>query len=269
MYKYEGLLIYESHDDDGIIEVVEEKGVRSLHFGSEPRQSSLLLSNPDKLELSYVRAMTSWQLFKPILDDDALLIGLGGGSLTKHTLQNFPDCRLRVIEYRKSVVKIARSHFGLPLDPRLKIIIDDGGAYIRQRTEAHAESYGLLLIDAFDHENMAASIANQEFFDACKAVLKKDGLLVINLWGGNDNPQYGQCTDWLGRTFKQRTLFLPVRERGNVIGIAFNEDATFFTLKHLRQHALNLEQQYQIEYPDFLKDLKKYNTRTFDQLIIK
>jgi len=60
-----------------------------------------------------------------------------------------------------------------------------------------------------------------------------------------------------------------VRERGNVIGFAFNEDAPIFTLKHLRQHALNLEQQYQIEYPDFLKDLKRYNTRTFDQLIIK
>ncbi len=178
MYKYDGLLIHQSHDDDGIIEVVEEKGIRSLHFGSEPRQSSLLLADPDKLELSYVRAMTSWLLFKPTLDDEALIIGLGGGSLTKHLLQHFSDCRLRVVEYRKSVVKIARSYFGLPLDPRLKIIIDDGGGYVKQRTEDHAERYSLLLIDAFDHENMAASIANQDFFDACKAVLKKDGLLA-------------------------------------------------------------------------------------------
>jgi spermidine synthase len=267
MYKYEGLLIYQCHDDDGIIEVVEEKGIRSLHFGSEPRQSSMLLSAPDKLELSYVRAMTSWMLFKPTLEDDALLIGLGGGSLTKHILQHFPACHLRVVEYRKSVVKIARSHFGLPLDLRLKVIIDDGGAYIRQRTESYAERYSLLLIDAFDHENMATSIANQDFFDACKAVLKKDGLLVINLWGGNDNPQYTQCTGWLERTFQQRTLFLPVRDRGNVIGFAFNEDAPFFTLKHLRQHANALEQRYQIEFSTFLKDLKKYNTQAFDQLI--
>ncbi len=269
MYKYEGLLIHQNHDDDGIIEVVDEKGVRSLHFGSEPRQSSMLLSDPDRLELSYVRAMTSWLLFKPTLDDEALIIGLGGGSLTKHLLHHFSDCRLRVVEYRKGVVKVARSHFGLPLDPRLKIIIDDGGAYIRQRTESHAERYSLLLIDAFDHENMAASVANQDFFDACKALLKKDGLLVINLWGGDDNPLYAQCTHWLGCTFKQRTLFLPVQDRGNVIGFAFNEDAPFFTLKHLRQHAIALEQRYQIEFPTFLKDLKKYNARTFDQLILK
>lgn len=269
MYKYDGLLIHQSHDDDGIIEVVEEKGIRSLHFGSEPRQSSLLLADPDKLELSYVRAMTSWLLFKPSLDDEALIIGLGGGSLTKHLLLHCPDCRLRVVEYRKSVVKIARSHFGLPLDPRLKIIIDDGGGYVKQRTEAHAERYSLLLIDAFDHENMAASIANQDFFDACKAVLKKDGLLVINLWGGNDNPQYAQCTQWLARTFNYRTVFLPIRERGNVIAIAFNEDAPFFTLKYLRQRAIALEQDYQIEFPTFLKDLKKHNARVFDQFVIR
>ncbi len=267
MYKYDGLLIYQSHDDDGILEVIEEKGVRSLHFGSSPRQSSLLLSDPDKLELSYVRAMTSWLLFKPALEDEALLIGLGGGSLTKHLLQHFSNCRLKVIEYRKSVVKIARSHFGLPLDPRLKIIIDDGGAYVRQRTESHAERYSLLLIDAFDHENMAASIANQDFFDACKALLKKDGLLVINLWGGDDNPLYAQCTEWLGRAFKQKTLFLPIQDRGNVIGFAFNEDLPFFTLKQLRQHAIALEQYYQIEFPTFLKDLRKHNARSFDQFI--
>ena len=269
MYKYDGLLIYQSHDDDGVLEVVEEKGVRSLHFGSEPRQSSLLLSNPDKIELSYVRAMTSWQLFKPILDDEALLIGLGGGSLTKHLLKHFPDCRLKVIECRKSVVKIARSHFSLPLDPRLKIIIDDGGAYIKQRTESNAQRYSLLLVDAFDHENLAPSIANEAFFAACQSLLKKDGMLVINLWGGDDNPLYNQCSAWINHIFKQKALFLPIRDRGNVIALAFNEDAAFSSLKYLRQQAVMLEQHYQIEFPDFLKDLKRNNERAFSQLIVK
>ncbi len=269
MYKYDGLLIYQSHDDDGILEVVEEKGVRSLHFGSSPRQSSMSLSDPHKLELSYVRAMTSWLLFKPDFSDEALLIGLGGGSLSKYLLQHFSDCRLKVIECRKSVVKIARSHFGLPLDPRLKIIIDDGGEYVRQRCESHAERYSLLMIDAFDHENIAASIANEAFFTACKDLLKKDGILVVNLWGGDDNPLYLECSEWLSHIFKQRVLFLPVQDRGNVIGFAFNEDAPFFTLKYLRQQAIWLEQQYQIEFQTFLKDLKKHNTRTFNQLVIK
>lgn len=267
MYKYEGLLIHESHDDEGIIEVVEHKGVRSLHFGSHPRQSSMLLTDPHKLQLEYVRAMTSWLLFRPVLDDDALIIGLGGGSLTKHLLQHFPECRLKAVEYRKGVVKIARSHFGLPLDPRLKIIIDDGGVYIRQRAEAYREHYGLLFVDAFDHEGMAPSIRSEAFFDACKALLKKDGILVINLWGGTQNPEFQQISLWLARVFNWQTLFLPVRDRGNIIALAFNDYSPRYSMKELRTHASALEQRYQIDFPAFLKDLKKHNASTLNQVI--
>lgn len=266
MYKYEGLLIHESHDDEGILEVIESKGVRSLHFGSHSRQSSMLLNDPCKLELSYVRAMTSWLLFKPTFDD-ALIVGLGGGSLTKHLLQRFPSCRLKVIEFRKSVVKIARSHFGLPLDSRLKIVVDDGSVYICQRTEAYRDYYSLLFIDAFDHEGIASSICNEAFFDACRVILKKDGILVLNLWGGPNNPEFYQISQWLARVFDRQTLFLPVRDRGNIIAFAFNDYSPIFSLKDLRAIALDLEQEYQIEFPNFLKDLKKHNASTFSQVI--
>ncbi len=269
MYKYDGFLIYQSQDEDGILEIIENQGIRSLHFGSTPRQSSMSLSDPNKLELSYVRAMTSWMLFKPDLKDEALLIGLGGGSLTKHLLHNFPACRLKVIECRKDVVKVARSYFQLPMDSRLKIIIDDGGAYIQRRIESHAECYSLLLIDAFDDENIALSVANEAFFTACQALLKKDGILVINLWGGDNNPLYQQCSQWIRNIFSRRALFLPVQDRGNVIVLAFNEDLPVLTLKYLKQQATVLEQHYQIEFQTFLKDIRKYNAHSFNQLIIK
>ena len=268
MYKYEGLLIHESHDDEGIIEVIETKGVRSLHFGSHPRQSSMRLSDPQQLELEYVKSMTAWMLFKPALTDDALIVGLGGGSLTKHLLEHFPDCRLKAIEYRKSVVKIARSYFGLPLDARLKVIVDDGGQYIRQRAEAYPSHYSLLFIDAFDHEGMASSICNAAFFDACKALLKKDGILVINLWGGTHNPEFLQVSKWLGDSFNWQTLFLPVKDKGNIIALAFNNYTPRHSLQGLRDYALALEQQYQIDFPYFLKELKKHNSSTF-KLVIK
>lgn len=269
MYRHEGRVIYESHDDDGILEVVECDGVRSLHFGSFPRQSSMLLAEPDKLCLEYVRAMTSWQLFKPSLGEEALIIGLGGGSLTKHLLQQFPFCKFKVIEYRESVVKIARSYFGLPLDPRLKIIVDDGARYVRQRTDSHSERYSVLFVDAFDHEGMASSISNHAFFDACKAVMKKDGMLVINLWGGVNNELFRQVALWLGRTFDWRILFLPVKGRGNIIGLAFNEEAPMHSMKDLRTRAIILEQIHQIEFISYLKDIAKHNASVLRNSIQK
>jgi spermidine synthase len=269
MYRYDGLLIHESRDNDGIIEIVELDGVRSLHFGSFPRQSSMLLAEPDSLYLEYVRAMTSWLLFKPTLDDDALIIGLGGGSLTKHLLHCFPECRLRAIEYRKDVVRVARSYFGLPLDPRLKIIIDDGGKYVCERTESQAEKYSLIFTDAFDHEGMAPSISNEEFFVACKALLKKDGILVINLWGGIKKPLFQQVAVWLGRIFEWKILFLPVKDRGNIIGLAFNEKTPLHNMKDLRTRAIILEQLYRINFISYLKEIAKHNSSVLNNLIQK
>ena len=266
MFKYEGHLIHESYDDEGIIEIVEQKGVRSLHFGTRSKQSSIFLAEPDKLHLSYVRAMTSWLLFKDTLDH-ALLVGLGGGSLTKHLLSHFADCHLKVIEYRKGVVKIARSYFGLPLDPRLKIVIDDGGDYIRQRYETYREHYSLIFIDAFDHEGVAPSVRSEAFFDACKALLKKDGILIMNLWGGTSNPEFQQISLWLGRVFNWQTLFLPVHDKSNIIALAFNDYSPTHTLKDLRLRAIELEDQYQLEFTAFLRDLKKHNASTFNSMI--
>ncbi len=268
MHKYGGQLIHESFDDEGIIEIVEQKGVRSLHFGTQAKQSSIFLADPNKLHLDYVRAMTSWLLFKEHIDE-AMLVGLGGGSLTKHLLQLFAECRLKVLEYREGVVKIARTYFALPRDPRLKIIVDDGGEYIKQRYESYRAQYDLVIVDAFDHEGVANSVRSEAFFDACKALLKKDGILVMNLWGGTSNPEFQQVSLWLGNVFNWQTLFLPVTDRSNIIALAFNDYTPHINLKDLRLRAFALEEQYQIEFPTFLRDLKKYNTSTFNQIIKK
>ena len=167
------------------------------------------------------------------------------------------------------MVKIARSHFGLPLDPRLKVIIDDGAKYVRQRTESQSEQYSLMFIDAFDHEGMAPSICNHAFFDACKALLKKDGMLVINLWGGVDNSLFKMVALWLGRTFDWRILFLPVQGRGNIIGLAFNEEAPLHSMKDLRTRAIILEQLYQIEFISYLRDIAKHNSSIINNTIQK
>jgi spermidine synthase len=133
--------------------------------------------------------------------------------------------------------------------------------------DSHSQRYSLLVIDAFDHEGMATSISNQGFFDACQAMLKEDGLLVINLWGGTSNPLFQSAALWLGRAFDWKILFLPVIGRGNIIGLAFKSPLPTVTAKILRTRAALLEQQYQIDFPAFLKDLKKHNASTLKQVI--
>jgi spermidine synthase len=267
IYKVKGRLIYQSHDDDGVIEVVEQNGVRSLHFGSSATQSSLRMDDPEKLELAYLRAMNSWMLFKDA-PEHGLLLGLGGGSLARHLLYHFPDCRLVAVEYRKDVVKVARSHFGLPLDKRLKVILDDGGEYVRRRMETLRGYFSLLFVDIFDHDGMSPSLSNIAFFDACRALLKEDGMLIVNLWN-TDKDLFASYCDWLNEAFQERLLFLPVNAHDNIIGLAFNKAVPAYSLKTLRSRAERLEQVYRIEFSSFLKTLIKSNPRVINRVITK
>ena len=265
MQKYEGQLIHQSRDDEGVIEVVDKEGVRALHFGSHSRQSTMLIGDPNQLNSYYARAMMGVLLFNDN-PEDILMIGLGGGTLAKYFLHQFSECNIKVIEYRKAVLKVARSHFSLPLDPRLKIKIGCGGEYVSSQSKQSQQKHDLLVIDAYDHEGMALEVSSENFFDGCRTLLKDDGLLAINLWGTNKD-LFQQVAWNMGRVFEWKILFLPVRKRGNIIGFAFRENARKYTMKELRAKAKQLEDQYQIEFPVFVKDFKRNNTSVLDKVI--
>lgn len=267
MYKYEGLLVHESHDDEGVIEIIDKDGVRALHFGSESRQSTMLLADPNQLHSLYARAMMALLLFHDH-PRDILMIGLGGGTVTKFLLHQFPDCQIKVVEFRRGVLKVARSHFGLPLDPRLKVKIGCGAEHVSLQSRENEAKHDLMIIDAYDHAGMAPEVSSETFFDHCRTLLTDTGLLAINLWG-TDKDQF-QTVAWnMGRIFDWRILFLPVRKRGNIIGFAFGENMPKPSLKELQLKAKQLEQQYYLEFPVFLQDIKRNNHNVLNRVIKK
>ncbi|MGR9100335.1 MAG: spermine synthase [Gammaproteobacteria bacterium] len=265
MRKYDGVVVHRTYDEDGILEIVEAGGVRSLHFGSHSRQSSMLLSDPHYLQLSYIRAMTAWLLFSdnPV---NVLNVGLGGGSLVKFLLYHFPDCRVEAVEFRRSVARVAYSHFGLQKSERLRIYIGDGADYIRRRARREQDIYDLVLIDAFDHDGLSDSIAGQALFDDCRRILNPEGVLAINLWG-SDRTIFNKVALSLNASFEGRMLLLPVKDRGNTIAFAFGEKYVRVALKEIRGRAEWLELRYGIEFPTILKDLYKKNRKTIHQFI--
>lgn len=267
MYKYDGLVVHQSHDDEGIIEIVDKEGVRALHFGSHSRQSTMLLSDPNRLHSLYARAMMALLLFQDA-PREVLMIGLGGGTIAKFMLHQFAECQLKVVEYRSSVLKVARSHFGLPFDPRLKIKIGCGAQHVLQQSRSYDALYDLIMIDAYDHAGMAPEVSSELFFDNCRTLLNKDGLLAINLWG-TDKALFKQVTWNLGRVFNWRVLYLPVRTRGNIIGFAFGEDFPKPSMKALTEKAKQLEHQYQLEFSTFIQDFKRNNASLINRVINK
>src|SRR5919109_1543003 len=123
------------------IAVSESRGVRTLHVGGEAIQSSMRLEDPYALALDYTRCMMAFLLFHPA-PRDALMIGLGGGSLAKFFLKNLRKTRLRVVELDSRIVAAARDHFALP--PDFEVEIGDGAEALTP------ECCDVLIIDAFE-----------------------------------------------------------------------------------------------------------------------
>ena len=97
------------------IAVSDARGVRSLHVGGEAIQSSMKLGDPFALALDYTRCMMAFLLFHPE-PRQALMIGLGGGSLAKFFFKRFRRTRVRVVELDRSNVANARAHNAQPAD---------------------------------------------------------------------------------------------------------------------------------------------------------
>jgi len=258
MRLHDGQVIHHSHTDDGVIEVVDEGELRSLHFGTFPRQSCMSLQTPHTLELTYTEAMMAALLLNPA-PERVLVVGLGGGSLVKFILHHFPNCQIDVVEYRQDVVKVAHGYFQVPEnDSRINIHVGDGYLFVQERFYQDAVGYDMLLVDAYDHIGMAASVGVQAFFDACAGLLTANGVMSINLWGTN-RPVFKQTMARINQSFEGRSLVLPVEDKGNVIGLATSRLITQANLKKLKASAALQEEIFQINLPKLLYELIRRN----------
>jgi spermidine synthase len=253
-----GRVVYQSQSDEGIIEVVDSGRERALHFGTSPRQSAMDLSHPHALLLTYTHAMMAALLLNPA-PKRVMMIGLGGGSLVKFLLHHFPDCHIDVVEYRQDVVEVAQRFFHVPTDEsRLNIMLGDGAAHMRHCFMDTDLSYDLIMVDAYDHTGMDSSVSAQGFFDTCAGVLTTEGVFSINLWG-SDRADFNTILQRINRSFFDRTMLLPVENKGNIIAVATHYDVKYADLKQLRETAEAWEVQYQINLPKSLQNLIRQN----------
>lgn len=261
----DGTLVHQAQSDEGVIEVVDSGDSRSLHFGTHPRQSSMRVSDPVYLDLTYTQAMMGCLLLNPV-PRRVLVIGLGGGSLVKFLLHHFPRCRIDVVEYRRDVIEVAHQFFGLPEnEPRLNIIQGDGYLHVSQLFYESDLSYDLLLVDAYDHHGMAASVGVQPFFDACAGIMTADGVMSINLWG-SDRPGFNTTMQRINQSFDGRSMLLPVENKGNVIALATQFEVSHSELKLLRRKVEDWEMRYRVNLPKALQNLIRQNRNFISRL---
>lgn len=238
------------------VEVGEIDGVRSLYLGSDTIQSSMLVKAPYDLQLAYSKGMMLFMLFAPQVRD-ILLIGLGGGSIPKYLHHYHPQYQTQVVELNPEVLKVARSHFYLPEDDdRLQVLLGDGVAHIH----AHSEATDLLMLDMFDGRGVPLNVYSQDFFDACHACVRSQGLLMINLWGSDKN--FDIYLQRIEQSFQNRVLMVPTGRPGNIVVMAFKRLPAELRWEALREKAKMLDAEWNLGFMGLLERLRDHNPNT-------
>lgn len=216
------------------IEVSEEAGVRYLHFGTEWIQGAMRIARPWSLELDYTREMMAALLLRPGDDwpANALIIGLGAGSITKFLYRYRPMARLDVVEINPEVAAVARHAFRVPDDDeRLSVHLADGAAYVK----SGRKRYDCILVDGFDHRARAGALAAEAFYRDCRKRLTRRGMLVANMFGRSRNydAQFAQ----LAAAFSGRAIAFPSGDYGNAIAFAAVGEPVSADWSSLREEA--------------------------------
>ncbi|PTQ76303.1 spermidine synthase [Nitrosomonas oligotropha] len=236
------------------IDIREEAGVRTLHFGSDWIQGAMRIARPWRLELDYTREM----MVSLLLRNDArfprkvLLIGLGAASLTKFLYRYYPSAKLTVVEIEPRVVAAARQFFKLPEDPlRLNIVIADGAQYIA----GNDKTYDLILVDGYDADARPGELDMLPFYQMCRARLNHNGVLSVNLLGRSRGHQ--ASVERIKTAFNERALALPACDSGNVIALATTGEKVEIPLHILKEQTLELKEKTSLNLSSALTRLEQ------------
>jgi spermidine synthase len=242
------------------IAVSDERGVRSLHVGGEAIQSSMKIGDPFALALDYTRCMMAFLLFHPE-PRQALMIGLGGGSLPKFFFKHLRRTKVRVVELDERIVSTARMHFALPPDDeRLAVEIGDGAEALSP------ECCDVLIVDAYHDEAHVPGLATAEFYDAAYLALEPRGVLVVNFM--DDDPRFDQYLQRLEGAFAGSVIAVRALYDPNIIAFAFKGLPASVEWDELRARAARLESRLGLPFPKYVKRLRSMNRSNGRELLL-
>jgi spermidine synthase len=240
------------------IAVSDRYGYRTLHVGGEAIQSTMRLSDPWSLALDYTRCMMAFLLFHPE-PREALMIGLGGGSLAKFFYKHLKKTDVRVVELDERVIAAARTQFALPPDDaRFRVEIGDGAEALAP------ECCDVLVVDAYHDEEHVPTLASVEFYDAAWLALAEPGAMVVNFM--DDDKLLDVYMKRLEAAFGGRVLAMKALYDPNIIAFAFKGIDSRIAWESLRSRAGQLESRLDLPFPRYVSRLRAMNQATQHEL---
>ncbi len=155
------------------------KPIRALATDPYFVQSAMFLDS-EELVLDYSHYYHLISYFRPDLTR-TLIIGGAGYSFPKEYLRTYPNATIDVVEIDPGMTQIARDHFRLIGDQRMRILHEDGRMFINRADE---RQYDAILMDAFGSLfTVPTHLTTIEAVRHFSRILKDDGIILFNLGG--------------------------------------------------------------------------------------
>lgn len=236
-------ILYEGQSLYHYIRVEEDGPVRSLLFrrrGTDYDESVVDVSEPLRLVMEYTRLMYAGLLFTPE-PKRVLVVGLGGGTLSRVTAHYFPEAEVDSVELDPEVAKLAKKYFLFRETQRLRLFIRDGRVHVKSLTRGNTK-YDIIMLDAFRGGYIPYHLTTKEFLEECHNILSSAGVVVANLRPGFLLYEYQRRT--FARVFKSQYVF---GGSGNKILVACPKK-TSLTEQDLQERAAKLQKQHDFSF---------------------
>jgi spermidine synthase len=244
-----GLLMVSLRGNDYRPFVIDDGVVRRLHFNLMYVQSEMTIKKPYELRFSYIRKMMIFMLLN-ISPEHVVIVGLGGGSLTKYCYRYLLNTRVTTLEIDPEVIGFG-DLFHLPeQDERHTILQTDAAQYISTTTDIA----DVILLDGCDERGISQSFFDICFYQNSRARLSPNGFLVINLTGLRQ--EYLSHLKMIKDAFNDQVI-VPEADLGeNQLAIAYNDPEFMPDWDKIKQEAKEHAKRGELNLLKFIKKLK-------------
>jgi spermidine synthase len=198
-------VIATARSDYNHVIVTEQGSLRQMYFevadGRWLLQATYDLERPHSLDHEVFQTMVAGLLVSPEVQR-VCMIGVGGAQLSNFLFARVPGIEIDAVDICPAVVKLARTYFGVPDDPRYRLHVGDGRVFVEQ---APPGSYDLLIHDAYRGHSIPRHLRSVEFFGACAERLTPSGVLVANMH--RRTPRYPIDRETMASVFRHTYRF--------------------------------------------------------------